>query len=72
MNKWRKWGRRDGLRDVWEVSVLHCVPEKQHIFLIEILFFYSYTVIHSNEKPQKYENFFLDKHFSSFLSAKWS
>lgn len=56
MNKWRKWGRRDGLRDVWEVSVLHCVPERQHIFLIEIFVkFYSYIVIHSYEKPKKYE-----------------
>jgi len=32
--------------------VQRCVPERQHIFLIE--FFYSYTIIHSYEKPKKY------------------
>lgn len=56
MNGWRKWGERDGLRDVWEVSALRCVPEKQHIFLIEFL--YSHTVIHSYEKPEKTQDLY--------------
>lgn len=48
INRWRKWGERDGLRDVWEVSGLRYVPEKQHIFLIEV--FYSHMVLGEVQK----------------------
>lgn len=67
INGWRKWGRRDGLRDVWEVSALRYVPEKQHIFLIEV--FYSHPILGEVQKNTRSP--FLDKHFCSFSSAKW-